>query len=342
MLLNRECVYPDLSRLFLRHDVTGLLEERMARVPDRIPALRAMLEGPEPAVAIGPQCRSPYPCPFTPRCWKDVPRHHITTLYGVGAKAWTYAGQGYTTVDLLPDDVPLSRVARIQRQVVRDGTRCVAGEGLSVDLAVLRRPLAVLDFETLGPPVPVWPGCRPFDAVPAQFSVRIQNRDGGWDHHEWLAEGPDDPRPELVRRPAQALEGAGTVLAYNASFEQQALQRTAAALPELAAPVDAILDRMLDALILVRANVYHEDFLGSFSLKRVLPALVPGMSYDGLAIGEGFAASHELERLLLEGHTLGADARDRLRADLMRYCGLDTLAVVRLLDALESLARVFS
>jgi hypothetical protein len=337
MLLDRECVYPDLTRLFVRHDVTAALDERLARAPERIAALQAMLDGESPAIAIGPQCRTPYVCPFVSRCWRDVPPHHVTTLYATGRRAWAFVEEGLATIDRLPDGLEIPMLAERQRVAVRDGRRFV-GPDLGPALAALARPRAVLDFETLGPAIPVWTGCRPFDAVPAQFSVRIEDGGGGWRPVAWLASGPEDPRPELVRRVVEALDGAGSVLAYNASFERIALERIAAALPALAPAIERVLVRLVDALPLVRDHVYDPAFHGSFSLKSVLPAMVPGLSYEALAIGEGLSASHELERLLFDEATLAPADRDRLRDDLTRYCDFDTLAVVRLLDALESIA----
>jgi hypothetical protein len=87
----------------------------------------------------------------------------------------------------------------------------------------------------------------------------------------------------------------------------------------------------------VRDHVYHPDFGGSFSLKAVLPALVPGPGYDDLEIAEGTAASVELERLLFDP-SMGADQRRHLREALLRYCAQDTLGLVGLLRRLRELA----
>jgi hypothetical protein len=215
----------------------------------------------------------------------------------------------------------------------------VVEPGLGAALAVLDRPIAIVDFETVAPAIPVWNGCHPYDPVPVQFSCHAQKAAGGWTHSEWIAEGAEDPRPELVRRLAAACEGARTIVAYYAEYERQCLKLIAEARPELRAPIDAIVARLVDALPLVRDHVYHPGFHGSFSLKAVLPALAPELSYAGLEIQGGLSASRELERLLLDGAALPAEERARRREALRRYCALDTWGVVRLLERLEELAR---
>jgi hypothetical protein len=112
----------------------------------------------------------------------------------------------------------------------------------------------------------------------------------------------------------------------------------AAAVPQLGARLEALAGRLVDLLPLVRNHVYHPDFGGSFSLKRVLPALVPELSYAGLAIAEGQAASLALEALLVHGDDMPPAERARLRADLLAYCHQDTWGLVRLLERLRGLA----
>jgi Domain of unknown function(DUF2779) len=136
-----------------------------------------------------------------------------------------------------------------------------------------------------------------------------------------------------------ACESARTVVAYNAGFERQCIEQMAEAVPALAARLLSIVARLTDLLPVVRNHVYHPDFGGSFSLKRILPALVPGFSYEGLAIKEGGMASLELERLLFQGAELTEGAKVQLRTDLLRYCCQDTLGPVRLLARLREAAR---
>jgi hypothetical protein len=156
-------------------------------------------------------------------------------------------------------------------------------------------------------------------------------------HSEWLADGPLDPREGLARALVDACAGARTVLAYHAPFEKKCIEDLAGALPHLRKELTALAGRLRDLLPIVRDHVYHPDFGGSFSLKSVLPALVPGLGYDDLEIGDGSTATVALEALLLGGDLLGAAERHGLRRDLLRYCERDTLAMVKLHERLTAL-----
>ncbi len=215
--------------------------------------------------------------------------------------------------------------------------RLIVEPGLTAALAAFREPLAFLDFETVGLAIPVWDGCHPYDAVPVQFSCHRPAPDGTAVHHEWLAEGPEDPRPELAQRVVEACRGARTIVAYNASFEGLGIRLLAAAVPDLAGELLDIAARLADPLPVVRDHVYHPAFGGSFSLKAVLPALVPGPGYDELDVAEGATASVELERLMFRGDTMPADERQRLRESLLSYCALDTSGLMGLVRRLREL-----
>jgi predicted RecB family nuclease len=333
MHLNRACAYPDLSNLFMRSDVTEAARAIEASVPSWVVQQTEMLQGPVPDVPTGAHCTTPYECPFMARCWPTLPPHHVSTLYAMRRRALELDEQGYRTIHDLPEDVPLGRIADRQRRAVQEG-RVIVEPTLARALDAFVPPIAFLDFETVGLAIPVWEGCHPYDAVPVQFSCHVQDADGRVTHHEWLAEGPEDPRPTLAARVIEACEGAQTVVAYNAGFERRRLEQMAEALPALAVPLRSIVARLVDLLPVIRNNVYHPDFGGSFSLKRVLPALVPELRYDGLVIADGGTASLELERLLFNGDGLESDARERLRGDLLRYCHQDTWGLVKLLERL--------
>jgi predicted RecB family nuclease len=338
MHLNRACTYPDLGNLFVRADVTAAAEARLVTLPGEVDALQAMLAGPRPEVATGPHCTRPRECPFLERCWAPAPEHHVSTLYRQQAPALAALyEQGYQTIFDLPEDTALAATADRQRRAVQAG-RMIVEPGLERALRVVVSPVAFLDFETAGLPIPVWNGCHPWDPLPVQWSCRLEDGAGGLTHHAWLADGPDDVRPALAGRLLAACEPARTIVAYGASFERECIRRIAAGAPALAPRLERIAERLVDLLPIVREHVYDPAFGGSFSLKRVLPALVPGLGYDDLAIADGALASVMLERLLWGGEAVGGEERTRLRGDLLGYSDRDTLALVRLLERLRSLA----
>lgn len=338
MHLNPEYRHPGHGSLFIQSDCSEDVHEFLPSVPGHIDAQLQMLHGPLPSVTTGPHCHAPYLCPFFARCNKPLPRHHVATLHGVGPKkAAALLARGYMIIADLPVDEPLSPVAARQRRAVETG-RIVIEPGLQEALVTLRRPVAVLDFETVQTAIPIFDGCRPYEQVPALFSCHIINADSTVTHHEYLAEGTDDPRPALAAALLTACRGSTVVGAYNASFERSVLRHLAAYVPEHASALTAMEASMVDVLPLVRDYVYHPGFNGSFSLKAVVPALVPDMEYQPSAVMDGELASIYLTRLFLEPDRLKSDERIRLRDSLLRYCANDTLGVVRVIEALEALA----
>jgi predicted RecB family nuclease len=336
MHLNRACRFPDLRNLFVRADVTAQVEATLPEVTREATAQLRMLAGPLPDVATGQHCEAPYECPFRERCWPVAPDHHVRTLYGIGKQATSLETQGMVTIHDLPDGLALSLIAARQRLSVQEN-RLVVESSLRNALGPLAYPCAALDFETVQLAIPVWNGCRPYDQVPAQFSCHVVTEQKDVAHHAWLADNSEDPRPEIAARVVDACRGAAVVVAYNASFEKTVLGQLAEAVPDQAEALADIQARLVDALPLVRDHVYHPEFGGSFSLKAVLPALVPGTGYEGLEIASGGLASLKLRRLMFD-LDVSPDEREQTRQALRQYCAVDTLGVVRLLDRLRAMA----
>jgi predicted RecB family nuclease len=337
MHLDRECRFPDLSNLFYRADVTAAVEELVPSVAAEARRQLKMLAGSLPSVETGEHCYSPYECPFIGRCWPPAPEHHVSTLYNVRRKrAAELVEEGYETIRDLPADLELSEIADRQRRSVQAG-EVIVEPGLLEALSTLRGPVAYLDFETVGLAIPIWPGCRPYDAVPAQLSCHVESKPGVVRHHEWIAGGPADPREPLARALIEAVRGAQTIAAYYAPFEKGCIEHLRDNLPQLAGELDDVLTRLVDLLPIVRDHVYHPDFGGSFSLKRVAPALVGGAGYETLDVAEGGTASAELERLMFD-ESLSDAERTKLKASLLAYCKMDTQGLVELAKKLRALA----
>lgn len=338
MHLNRACRYPDLSNVFVREDVTAAAESLLVGIPERVRSLTTAVSGLLPEVATGPHCTTPYECPFLDRCWPALPEHHVSNLYGIRQKATAaLIEKGYPTIADLPDDYlaygPRSRQIRSVKSM-----DVIAEPGLREVLDSLTPPIAFLDFETIAPAIPVWPGCHPFDQVPVQFSCHLLGATG-LDHFEWIADGPRDPREPFAIALIAACSGAQTILAYNAPFERRCVSNLIGAVPHLAPELERLSGRIRDLLPIVRDHVYHPDFLGSFSIKSVLPALVPEMSYNDLEIQGGDVAAAELETILLNASACSNDEAS-IRKALLRYCDRDTLAMVRVYERLKDLAGI--
>ncbi len=338
MHLNRACRHPDLSNLFVREDVTQATEAFLPAIPGHLRRMTRALDGPLPDVAPGPGCGEPYECPFLARCWPALPQHHVSTLYKGGKRAEALLAAGVSLIRDIPDDTELPAIAARQVRAVKSG-RTVVGPGLADALAALEAPVAYLDFETINPAIPAWNGCGPYQQVPVQLSCHLVGQRGAAVHHAYLADGEGDPRPGVAEAVVAACGEARTVVAYNSGFERRCLEHLAEHVPARRRALLSIAGRLVDLLPIVRDHVYHPAFGGSFSMKAVAPALVPGLSYDDLAIGEGGTASAVLEGMLLGGSegAWGAE-RTLLRKQLLEYCAQDTLAMVEVVERLRRLA----
>lgn len=340
MHLSRDCVYPDLSNLFARQDVTEMVEARLATIPAEMRLQLTTAGLPiAPNVETGAHCKRPDPCPFLDRCWPVPPSDHISTLYRVTEKMLAeFEASGWQTIRELPDDVQLSAIAARQRRALREGNRIVERETLLDVMKSLTYPVAHIDFETIQPAIPVWNGCRPYDQIPVQLSCHLVNADQSETHTQWLFDGRGDPRPGMADAILEACKSAATVTAYSAQFERGCIELVADACPDKAPLLKGIADNLVDLQPIVRENVYDEKFGGSFSIKKVVPALVPGIGYDDLSIAEGEIASVQLARLILGGSRIHPEEREELRRSLLEYCKRDTAAMAALSQRLVELA----
>jgi hypothetical protein len=179
---------------------------------------------------------------------------------------------------------------------------------------------------------------RPYDQLPFQWSVHVQRERGAEpEHYEFLAMDASDPRREFLSSLCDALGKKGSIIVYNAPFESQRLADLAAWLPEFAGRIKKIQARLWDLLPVVRNCVYHPEFAGSYSLKSVLPALIPTMSYAGMTVADGTDAGLAWESLVRG--SLDCGERNGVRNALLDYCALDTLALLELLKTLRHRSR---
>jgi len=338
MHLNRECRYPDLSNLFVRADVTAQVEDTLPQIPQAIVNQMHVIEGEFPATGFGKHCLTGRDCPFHDRCWPKIDTRHVLTLYRTDVNTkWGLLQRGIDSILDLPSDTSLNKLAQRQVRAIKKGA-AIIGPGLAKALEPFRGRLAHLDFETVGLAVPVWEGFGPWHQMPVQFSCHVEVTPGQFEHHKFLAESGIDCRSEMAAALVESCRGADAVVAYNAGFERNCIRKIADAVPGYATELGEIADKLIDPLPAVRNYVYDPEFLGSFSLKNVLPALVPDLGYDDLEISEGEVASLYLSRLLFRPHTIPEEERPTLRDNLLEYCKRDTWATVRLVETLKELA----
>ncbi|HAD04406.1 MAG: hypothetical protein A2091_01855 [Desulfuromonadales bacterium GWD2_61_12] len=328
----------DVQSLFTRLDVTTEAEARQTDVVAAIAEQMQLLAGPEPVIDIGPHCDDPYTCDFSGHCWAHIPSPSVFDLRDHGKPdAFALYRQGIVRLE----DVPADQLGWRQKLQVagtlRQENRIDTG-AIRDFLGELTYPISYLDFEsTYMVPVPLYDRSHPYQQIVFQYSLHIQDvPDGPVRHHAFLAEADQsDPRPAFIATLLQHLPESGSIVAFNQVFEIGRLNELIADFPELAAGLAALPERFVDLMApFRRKEIYLWPLHGSYSIKSVLPALVPELSYATLAIGNGSdAAQGWLE--LLAGTDSAAAAR--LRQDMLDYCHLDTWGMVRIVDKLREM-----
>lgn len=325
----------DLDKLFTSHNVTTEVLERQAGIKKEIAAQKRMLKGKEPDIAIGPWCSNPYECDFICHCWKDVPEDSVFELAGKGVDTFDLYRQGIVRLKDIPSDLLKGKQLQ-QVEATRSKKTIVNKEKLREFLDSLWYPLYFLDFETFEVTIPEYDGLHPFQQVPFQYSLHSQKRAGGKLHHtEYLAKPGIDPRKEIVGRLLEDIPEGACVLAYYKSFESSRLKELAEQFTRKKKRLQSIIDNMLDLIDPFKArHLYSWKQKGSHSIKAVLPSFVKGMSYDNMEIGNGMAAMEAYHRM--------CDLADNpmelatVRKNLLEYCKQDTLAMVKLLEVIET------
>lgn len=317
------------------HDVTNAALVRAAELAPLIePAERMLAAGRAPDAVLTSACRK---CRFRGvQCFTDGPEHPVFELPSIRSKRvdeWIAAG--ITRIDQVGAGEKLTAVQQLHRRAVVAGD-LVTVSGELAKLAQVREPAVYLDFETVALALPPFAGIAPYDAIPIQYSLHRRAAAGGFEHRELLVDPAAPDLEYFARHLLDALEGAASIVVYSA-FERQRLQWLAGRVPTLAPELDEAVERLVDLLPIVQASVAHPAFHGSLSIKKVLPVLVPPnlLTYDGLQIANGDDATGAAG-LRAMGHIDDA-AWEGYRAELLRYCAVDTMAMVRLHEALLAL-----
>jgi hypothetical protein len=183
------------------------------------------------------------------------------------------------------------------------------------------------------PPSRCPPNTRPYQAIPFQWSNHIEAADGTVRHEAYLCPDERDPREDLALALLKSLGRNGSICTYT-RYERSVLTALAAALSRLRRDLLRVCDRLWDLHPIIKAHYYHPGFAGSYSIKSVLPALVPRLAYDDLEIQEGTMASLQFHRMIFED--VDAVEKARIRTALLKYCERDTLAMVEIRKTLRA------
>jgi hypothetical protein len=331
MHLNRECVFPDLENLFKEADCTAEVDTKLASVPKNIKEMNAALALAKPPIQeIGPHCDTPYECAFKSQCWDHVPAHSVFELNGVWTKdKFALYKSGTVLIADIEKTQKVSRAKPQQLEAVRKNNPVFDKKGLAGFLKKFEFPIYFFDFETYNPAIPVYNGLRPYSQIPFQFSCHVlEKKNVKLKHFEYLADGPYDPREEISEKIIRCLGREGTILAYNDAFEKSRIKELAEHLPKKRKALLDLSPRFVDLKDAFSNFYYHPEFHGSFSIKDVLPVLVPSMSYEEMPVADGGGA--QVAYLKICNPQTDSTEKEKWRRDLLKYCQQDTLAMVEL------------
>ena len=331
--LNPEFVYGGDGRyegLLVETDVTERVQQRLAAIGELVVSARRTLAAlDEPAIVVGVHCGAPHECDFYAHCAPPAGKYPVLALGGSREKLFELMHSGYHDVRDVPEALLESDVQRRIWLQSRLEAPYVGAE-LRELVGALSFPRYYLDFETIGPAVPLFAGTRPFEALPFQWSCHIEKSRGAIEHAEFLDLGPTPPMRTLAEHLLATLGSVGPIVVYT-PYERRVLNELAARFPDLAARLAALAERIVDLHPITRRHYYHPAMHGSWSIKAVLPTVAPDASYEKLGeVRDGLAAQAAYLEAI-DART-PAPRRAALRRALLDYCRHDTLALVRLVE----------
>ena len=334
----------DLSGFFKINDLwEQAVKEQEATVPGVLEIAERVLENEsEPSVALAENCKD---CEYFSYCTRDLPSPNVFDLYRLQKKKMIeYYRQGLIDFAAL-EKAGVIKNATQKRQIdyaLHDRGIYVDPEPLKEFLSSLSYPLYFLDFETMQPAIPFCVGTHPFAQIPFQYSLHyIERENGELLHKDFLAESGTDPRRAIAEALCRDIPADACVTAFNKAFECTRLKELAATFPDLAEHLTAIADHIMDLLTPFQKGWYYKrEIGGSFSIKSVLPAICPNdpdLDYHEL---EGVHNGGEAMSVFPEIQYMAPDDQQRARRNLLAYCRLDTLAMVKVWEELRRVSKI--
>lgn len=324
------------SELVLQEDVTGKVNQIDDIEENSERYIKIMEQGEPPEVSISKKCNRPYGCPLKDECRGNLPEYHVLQLTN-WRKYWELFEDGILDIKDIPkDEIFSSSKDRVIKEAV-DGNKIIINKDkIRNFLKKLQYPLYYLDFETFDTAIPIFNQSRPYQKIPFQYSLHIQDENNKVKHFDFLARREKDPRPELLVRLEKEIGQTGSVVVFNKTFEIGVLKKLAEDFPEYESFIKNTINRIIDLAGPFRNYDYYNPIQkGSYSLKAVLPAIT-GKSYSNLEIDNGTDASMKY----FYSH-IKADLKniDGIRNNLLKYCCLDTEGMIWIIEELNRIVQ---
>ena len=334
----------ELDKLFVVKDYTDVVKDKLQEVEDNVRQIRLFQENTEePENEIALCCEVPYECAYYDYCRRHIPERSVFDIKGLFAsKKYEYYHQGIISFEDVIRCKPKLSDKQLQQVETEyfDRPDVILPEKIGEFLDTLRYPLYHLDFETFQQAIPEFEGLHPYEQIPFQYSLHIEYEDGRLEHKEFLAKEGTDPRRAIAESLCRDFPMDACVLAYNMSFERRVLASLANVFPDLADHLLAIRDNICDLMVPFQNQFYYTKAMqGSYSIKYVLPALYPDdpeLDYHSLdEIHHGGEASSAFADLA----NRTPEQIEKTRKNLLKYCGLDTYAMVKVLAKLREVCK---
>lgn len=330
----------DVEQLFTITDVTEEVDKKLVETEDQIrKAFKYLATVPVPSLAE--YCMdNKLDCRFIQLNFPGLPEYTVFDIsYLKHDKRRQLLGDGIVDILDVPDEFPLSDKQRKQVDVAKSGAIVIDHEEITKRVCSWEYPLHFLDYETFAYAIPQFDGIRPFQQMCFQYSLDTIDRPGAeLRHSEFLSRGDDNPPRSVAEHLRDAMKGGiGTVFVWHQDFEKTRNEEMAAMFPDLKDFFDEVNAKTCDLRDIFSENLYvHPKFKGKTSIKKVLPVLVPSLSYEDLGISEGLAATIKWFRAAT-WKSLSDTERLGIFNDLLEYCALDTIAMVEIFKVLAAL-----
>jgi len=330
----------DPEQLFVITDVTETVNDRMDATAQQVKNAFAYLKT-VPVPSLIDYCvKNKLNCEFIKLHFPGLPEYTVFDIaFLKNEKRRELLSQGVVAIIDVPDDFPLSLKQRTQVDAAKSGAIIIDHPAIAERIETWEYPLHFLDYETFSYAIPQFQGVRPFQQMCFQYSLHTIDRPGEEPRHSYfLSHGDDDPPYAMAAHLKEAMsDGIGTVFVWYEAFEKTRNTEMGVMFPEYAAFFEEVNAHTVDLMKIFSDKLYiHPGFKGRSSIKKVLPALVPELSYANLSIGDGLTATISWYRAV-RWETMDADTRDKIFNDLEIYCEQDTLAMVRIFDVLMNL-----
>ena len=329
----------DIQQLFHIEDVSTLIKDEYSKIDTNISLADEILRSDvAPVVDLNKKCLSPYKCAFWEYCTKDLPKPNVFNLYNSHSKFKYYEKGIVSFDDLLNSKEKLSEKQRRQVEFSKK-----SGDEIYVDkdkiiefLATLSYPLYFLDFETMQPAVPQFDGTHSYQQIPFQYSLHYIEEEGGEvKHKEFLAVSGENPLRAIAESLCENIPMNVCSVAFNSGFERARLKALAALFPDLSEHLLNISNNIKDIKIPFSSGYYYKKAMTNFSQKTVLPAIYPDdpeLNYHNL---DGVHNGTEAMEIFPKIKDMPKEEQEKARRNLLEYCKLDTLAMVKILEELQ-------